>query len=148
MNEEKIYFKNGGIVMKKIIVPKQLQELDKTVSKKDVDAYFKVSKETPSIKEQLVYKAFEITKETKVLFETEEVTLLYSKDSTGIYLSCFSKIKEDVLVEVPLSAMSLEGKYKAYCVLTAEELSITDEMLNMQVPSSGVLLVKLTKISK
>ena len=87
-------------------------------------------------------KAFEITEDTKVFFETDEVILLYSSDQTGTYLSCFNKTAETVNVTIPLSAMNLEGKYIAFCVLTAEKISV-DHTLNLQIPDGSILLVKL-----
>lgn len=131
--------------MKRIIVPKTLEISGKKVSQKDVEAYFEKGGKAPSIKEQLVLKAFEITEETKVLFESEEVILLYSQDQTGTYLSCFNKTNEQVDLELPLSAMNLQESYMAYCVLTAEELGILKDILVLVIPDGGVLLVKLTK---
>lgn len=131
--------------MKKITIPKVLELSGKKVYKEQVETYFMKAGKAPSIKEQLVLKAFEITEETKVLFESEEVTLLYSEDHTGVYLSCFNKTQEEVSLELPLSAIHLTGNYTAYCVLTAEELGLLNDTLKLQIPDSGILLVKLTK---
>lgn len=136
-----------GRLMKKVIVPKTFEIAGRKVTKEEVEAYFEKAGKAPSIKEQLVLKAFEITQETRVFFESEEVILLYSDDQTGIYLSCFNKTREEVSLEIPLSALRLEEDYTAYCVLTAEELGILKETLTLMIPDSGVLLVKLTKVN-
>lgn len=134
--------------MKKVFVPKTLEVIGKKVSKEQVETYFETAGKAPSIKEQLVLKAFEITGETRILFESEEVILLYSQDQTGIYLSCFNKTREEVNLELPLSVLGIEQDYTAYCVLTAEELGILKETLTLIIPDSGVLLVKLTKVNQ
>ena len=128
--------------MKDIIVPNEIQVVRNNITQKDIATYFKIGKKAPSIKERLIMKAFEITEDTKVFFETEEVILLYSSDQTGTYLSCFNKTEKTVNVEIPLSAMNLKGKYIAYCVLTSEEISV-DDTLKLQIPDGSVLLVKL-----
>ncbi len=130
--------------MKHIVVPKEAKVIKNNITALEIEAFFKAGGKAPSIKEQLILKAFEITEDTKVFFETNEVILLYSSDQTGTYLSCFNKTAEELNVEIPLSAMNLEGNYIAYCVLTAEEISV-DQMLSLQIPQGGVLLVKLLK---
>ncbi|WP_054742283.1 hypothetical protein [Cellulosilyticum ruminicola] len=130
--------------MKTIIVPKVASIIRDNVTTQEIEEYFKAGGKAPSIKEQLILKAFEITQDTKMFFETEDVILLYSSDKTGTYLSCFNKKAEETSVEIPLSAMKLEGKYIAYCVLTSEEISV-DDVLSLQIPDGGVLLVKLLK---
>lgn len=128
--------------MKNIIVPKEAIVIKDNITAQEIEAFCKAGGKAPSIKEQLILKAFEITEDTKVFFETDEVILLYSSDATGTYLSCFNKTNEQIHVEIPLSAMNLDGKFVAYCVLTAEELSV-DHTLSLQIPEGGVLLVKL-----
>ncbi len=132
--------------MKNIVVPREATIIRNNITEKEIADFFKASGKAPSIKEQLILKAFEITEDTKVFFETDEVILLYSSDQTGTYLSCFNKTANTVYVDIPLSAMQLEGKYIAYCVLTAEELSV-DDTLSLQIPDGGVLLIKLLKDS-
>lgn len=134
--------------MKRVVIPKALEVIERKVDKNQIEGFFKKATKAPSIKEQLILKTFEITEETKVLFESEEVVLLYSEDHTGVYLSCFNKMQEEVALHLPLEAMKLEDKYVAYCVLTAEEVDILKATLNLNIPSSGILLVKLTKIEK
>lgn len=128
--------------MKNIIVPKEAKVIRNNITQSEIEEIFKAGGKAPSIKEQLILKAFEITEDTKVFFETDEAVLLYSSDQTGTYLSCFNKTGDAMSVEIPLSAMNLEGKYIAYCVLTAEEIS-ADNTLSLQIPDGGVLLVKL-----
>lgn len=130
--------------MKNIIVPKEAVVIRNNITEQEIEDIFKAGGKAPSIKEQLILKAFEITQDTKVFFETDEVILLYSSDETGTYLSCFNKTLEAMSVEIPLSAMHLGGKYIAYCVLTSEEISV-DNTLSLQIPEGGVLLVKLLK---
>nr|WP_302596826.1 hypothetical protein [uncultured Cellulosilyticum sp.] len=130
--------------MKKIIVPKEATVVRDKITEKEIEAFFKAGGKAPSIKEQLILKAFEITEDTKVFFETDEVILLYSSDQTGTYLSCFNKTADTISIEIPISAMNLVGKYIAYCVLTAEEISV-DNTLSLQIPDGGILLVKLLK---
>ena len=69
--------------------------------------------------------------------------MLYSEDSTGIYLSCFNRSDEEMAVDIPLSIMDLKKEYRAYCVLTSEEIGILNDVLMLQIPDGGVLLVKL-----
>lgn len=143
--EEQDQARMEGRSMRRVIVPTTLEMSGKTVNKQQVEAFFEKAGKAPSIKEQLVLKAFEITEETRILFESEEIILLYSDDNTGIYLSCFNKTREEVSLELPLSALGIKEDYTAYCVLTAEELGILKDTLNLQIPDSGILLVKLTK---
>lgn len=131
--------------MKKIIIPKIVEISDDNISIEKIENYFENAGKAPSIKEQLIIKAYEITQKTKLLYETDEVAVLYSKDETGTYLSCFNKTTAGISLEIPLSALHLEGAYIAYCVLTAEEISILDDHLALQVPDESVLLVKLIK---
>lgn len=128
--------------MKNIIVPKEAKVIRNNITQNEIETIFKTGGKAPSIKEQLILKAFEITEDTKVFFETDEAVLLYSSDQTGTYLSCFNKTDDAMSVEIPLSAMNLEGRYIAYCVLTSEEIS-ADNTLSLQIPEGGVLLVKL-----
>ena len=113
------------------------------VTKQQIEVYFEDGGKAPSIKEQLILNAFEITDRTKILYESEEVTLLYSEDQTGIYLSCFNKTDEEIAIDIPLSIMDLKQAYRAYCVLTSEEIGILNDELMLQIPDGGVLLVKL-----
>lgn len=131
--------------MKEIIIPKTVEISDDNISIERIENYFENAGKAPSIKEQLIIKAYEITQKTKLLYETDEVAVLYSKDETGTYLSCFNKTTAGISLEIPLSALHLEGAYIAYCVLTAEEISILDNNLVLQVPDGSVLLVKLIK---
>ncbi|MBU3803778.1 MAG: hypothetical protein H9872_03335 [Candidatus Cellulosilyticum pullistercoris] len=131
--------------MRKIVIPKTIGGSDQHISIEKIENYFENAKKAPSIKEQLIVKAYEITKKTKLLYESDEVAVLYSKDETGTYLSCFNKTASAMSLEIPLSAMHLEGAHIAYCVLTAEEISILDDNLVLQVPDGSVLLVKLIK---
>ena len=128
--------------MKNVIVPNEVKVIRNNITQTEIKTYFQAGRKAPSIKEQLIMKAFEITEDTKVFFETDEVILLYSSDQTGTYLSCFNKTAETVNVTIPLSAMNLEGKYIAFCVLTAEKISV-DHTLNLQIPDGSILLVKL-----
>lgn len=137
-----------GRSMRRVTIPKALELSGKKVDKNQVETFFKKAGKAPSIKEQLILKAFEITEETRLLFESEEVILLYSEDHTGVYLSCFNKMQEEVVVTLPLESMKLKGEYVAYCVLTAEEVDILKETLNLHIPDNGILLVKLTKTGK
>ena len=69
--------------------------------------------------------------------------VLYSEDQTGIYLSCFNRLSEEMVIDIPLSVMNVTKEYRAYCVLTSEEIGILNDILMLQVPDGGVLLVKL-----
>lgn len=131
--------------MKKIMIPKTAEHTKKNVTMQQIETYFEDGGKAPSIKEQLIVKAFEITEETKVLFESDELVILYSEDQTGIYLSCFNRVSEEVVIDIPLSVMELEKEYRAYCVLTSEEIGILNDVLMLQVPDGGVLLVKLVE---
>ena len=77
--------------MRKIVIPKTIGGSDQHISIEKIENYFENAKKAPSIKEQLIVKAYEITKKTKLLYESDEVAVLYSKDETGTYLSCFNK---------------------------------------------------------
>ncbi|MBP3887454.1 MAG: hypothetical protein J6F30_07330 [Cellulosilyticum sp.] len=133
--------------MKKIIIPKTAEfaqkDRAKCVSLAQLEAYFEDGGKAPSIKERLITRAFEITKETRILFESEEVVLLYSEDETGIYLSCFNRTNDELALDIPLSIMNLQKEYRSYCVLTTEEIGILNDILMLQIPDGGVLLVKL-----
>ena len=129
--------------MKKIIIPKTAECTQKCVTKQQIETYFEDGGKAPSIKEQLIVKAYEITEETKVIYESKELVVLYSEDSTGIYLSCFNRSDEEMAVDIPLSIMDLKKEYRAYCVLTSEEIGILNDVLMLQIPDGGVLLVKL-----
>lgn len=129
--------------MKKIIIPEHIRCTQECVTKQQIEVYFEDGGKAPSIKEQLIVKAFEITDRTRVLYESEEVALLYSEDQTGIYLSCFNKTDEEVAIEIPMAILELKQEYRAYCVLTSEEIGILNEEMMLQIPDGGVLLVKL-----
>ena len=133
--------------MKKIIIPKTAEfaqkDQAKYVSLAQLETYFEDGGKAPSIKERLITRAFEITKETRILFESEEVVLLYSEDETGIYLSCFNRTNDELALDIPLSIMNLQKEYRSYCVLTTEEIGILNDILMLQIPDGGVLLVKL-----
>lgn len=135
--------------MKKIIIPKTAEFAQKNeaqcVTLKQIEAYFEDGGKAPSIKERLITRAFEITKETRILFESEEVVLLYSEDETGIYLSCFNRTSDELALDIPLSIMNLQKEYRSYCVLTTEEIGILNDILMLQIPDGGVLLVKLVE---
>ena len=134
--------------MKKIMIPKTIEESGEYISIERIEQYIENAGKAPSIKEQLIMKAYEITKRTKLLYETDEVAVLYSKDETGVYLSCFNKTTEAISLEIPLITMDLEGNYIAYCVLTAEEIGILNHTLVLHIPSGSILLVKLIKKEK
>lgn len=136
---------DGGREMKTIIIPETIEISDDNISIEKIENYFENVGKAPSIKEQLIVKAYEITKKTKLLYESDEVAVLYSKDETGTYLSCFNKTTTAMSLEIPLSVMHLEEEHLAYCVLTAEEIGILDNNLVLQIPDSSVLLVKLIK---
>ena len=129
--------------MKKITIPKTAENAKRCVTMQQIEDYFKDGGKAPSIKEQLIAKAYEITEETKVLYDSEEVAILYSEDPTGIYLSCFNKMGEELVIDIPLSIMNLEKTYRAYCVLTSKEIGVLNNTLMLQIPDGGVLLVKL-----
>ncbi|MBE6022048.1 MAG: hypothetical protein E7231_02290 [Cellulosilyticum sp.] len=131
--------------MKKIIIPKVLEGAQECVTMSQIEAYFEDGGKAPSIKEQLVAKAYEITEATKILFESEELVVLYSEDATGIYLSCFNRLNEEMVIDIPLSVMNIKDEYRAYCVLTSKEIGILNETLMLQIPEGGTLLVKLIK---
>ena len=78
----------------------------------------------------------------------KDVILLYSTDEAWTFLSCFNKTQEHILLELPLATLHLTGEYSAYCVLTAESICVLNETLNLQIPDSGVLLVKLMPINR
>lgn len=138
---------HGGRLVKKIIIPKAVEFAQKDqgqcVTLEQIEAYFEDGGKAPSIKERLITRAFEITKETKILFESEDVVLLYSEDETGIYLSCFNRTNDELALDIPLSIMNLQKEYRSYCVLTTEEIGILNDILMLQIPDGGVLLVKL-----
>lgn len=131
--------------MKKIMIPKTAESTHECVTIQRVETYFEDGGKAPSIKEQLILKAYEITDETRVLYESEDLAILYSEDYTGIYLSCFNKTNEDMIIDIPLFIMSLKKEYRAYCVLTSEEIGILNDTLMLQIPDGGVLLVKLVE---
>jgi len=139
---------DGGRKMKRIRIPETVEISNDNISIEKIEKYVENAGKAPSIKEQLIIKAYEITKKTKLLYETDEVAVLYSKDETGIYLSCFNKTTAGLTLEIPLAAMQVEGGHIAYCVLTAEEISILDNSLVLQIPDGSVLLVKLIKKEK
>ena len=134
--------------MKRIIIPKTIEGFDEQIGIERIENYIENAGKAPSIKEQLIMKAYEITKRTKLLYETDEVAVLYSKDETGVYLSCFNKTTQDISLEIPLITMHLEGNHIAYCVLTAEEIGILDHTLVLHIPDGSILLVKLIKKEK
>lgn len=134
--------------MKKVSIPAQPSYVEKSVNQDKIKAYFEKGGKAPSIKEQLILKAYEITDTTKVFYESEDVILLYSTDEAGTFLSCFNKTQEHILLELPLATLHLTGEYSAYCVLTAESICVLNETLNLQIPDSGVLLVKLMPINR
>lgn len=136
---------NRGRIVKKIIVPKTAKCTGVTVDSKQIEAYFEDGGKAPSIKEQLILKAYEITNQTQLLYECEEAVLLYSEDATGIYLSCFNKTAEELAIDIPLSIMDLKKEYTAYCVLTCEKIGILNDELDIQIPDGGVLLIKLVE---
>lgn len=129
--------------MKNIIIPKQLDYQEHVVSQDKIKAYFEKGGKAPSIKEQLILKAYEITASTKVFYDSEDIILLYSTDEKGTFLSCFNKTNSEISLELPLSTVHLSGNYTAYCVLTAESIYVPDETLKLIIPDGGVLLVKL-----
>ena len=140
---------HGGRPVKKIIIPKTAEFAQKNeaqcVTLKQIEAYFEDGGKAPSIKERLITRAFEITKETRILFESQDVVLLYSEDETGIYLSCFNRTSDELALDIPLSIMNLQKEYRSYCVLTTEEIGILNDILMLQIPDGGVLLVKLVE---
>ena len=62
--------------MKKIIIPETVKCTQECVTKQQIEVYFEDGGKAPSIKEQLILKAFEITDRTKILYESEEVGLI------------------------------------------------------------------------
>lgn len=140
----------GGRQMKKIIIPKTIEgaqhgAVQKRVDKQQIEMYFEDGGKAPSIKEDLILRAYEITEETKVLYETEDLVILYSEDHTGIYLSCFNRTTEEIVIDILTSILNLKKAYRAYCVLTSEEIGILNDILMLQIPDGGVLLVKLVE---
>lgn len=129
--------------MKKICIPSKVTFEERLINKEKIKTYFESSGKVPSIKEQMVLRAYEITGTTKVVYDNEDITLLYSTDETGTFLSCFNKRQEALQIELPLETIHLEGNYTAYCVLTAEPIYILQGVLSLQVPDSGILLVKI-----
>ena len=127
-----------------ITLPKTLAIVEGRINKEELEANFEKRGKYPSIKEQLILKAYEITDTTKMVYDSKELTVLSSEDQTGTYLSCFNKTEEEIRLEIPLSALALEEKYSAYCVLTAEEIDISEDILRLMIPDEGILLVKLT----
>ena len=133
--------------MTHIQLPEILPTLQHDINREELKAIFEEGGKYPSIKEKLILKAHEITDHTKLVYDSKELAVLCSNDSTGVYLSCFNKTEEEIKLEVPLTALELSGKHSAYCVLTAEELIVLDERLTLFIPDLGILLVKLTKQS-
>lgn len=125
------------------MIPKQIQSLEYKVDKEKLKAYLKGVGKIPIIKEELILKAYDMTEVTKVLYDTEEIIILYSKDETGVFISIFNKVQESLQVTFPLSALGLTGDFTAYCVLTAQDLCVLNGEMNLQLPEAGVLLIKL-----
>ena len=50
--------------MKRIIIPKTIEEPDDNISIEKIENYFDYVGKAPSIKEQLIVKAYEITQKT------------------------------------------------------------------------------------
>lgn len=126
-----------------IQLPSILEVVDSHINKEELTAIFERGGKYPSIKEQLILKAYEISDATKMIYDSAEMTILSSEDQTGKYLSLFNKTKEDIKLELPLSALALEEKCSAYCVLTAEEIDVSEDVLKLMIPDGGILLVKL-----
>ncbi len=127
-----------------IQLPETLTIVDSHINKEELTAIFEKGGKYPSIKEQLILKAHEISNTTKMIYDSKELTILSSEDETGKYLSLFNKIEEEIRLELPLSALELEEKCSAYCVLTAEDIDVSEEVLRLLIPAEGILLVKLT----
>lgn len=127
-----------------IQLPSTLEVVDSHINKEELRAIFERGGKYPAIKEQLILKAYEISDATKMIYDSKEVTILSSEDQTGKYLSFFNKIEEEIKLELPLSALELEEKCSAYCVLTAEEIDVSEDLLRLMIPDGGILLVKLT----
>lgn len=127
-----------------IQLPETLKIVDSHINKEELTAIFEKGGKYPSIKEQLILKAYEISNTTKMIYDSKELTILSSEDETGKYLSLFNKIEEEIRLELPLSALELEEKCSAYCVLTAEDIDVSEELLRLLIPAEGILLVKLT----
>lgn len=132
--------------MEKIVLPREIKGIGSSVSKGEVLGYFEKSGKHPSIKEQLILKAYDMAENTKVIYESENITVLSSYDQTGTYLSCFNKMGVEVSLEIPLLAVGLLGNYIAYCVLTGQEIGILEDTLVLQIPEQGILLVKLLPV--
>lgn len=126
-----------------IELPSILDVVDSHINKEELAAIFERGGKYPSIKEQLILKAYEISDTTKMIYDSKEITILSSEDQTGKYLSFFNKTREDIQLELPLSALALKEKCSAYCVLTAEEIDVSEDLLRLLIPDGGILLVKL-----
>lgn len=127
-----------------IKLTEDIQQEDRLINRQELEAIFEKGGKYPAIKEQLVLKAHEITAKTKVIYDSEELSIFIGQDQTGHYLSCFNKTSEEMQVELPLKALSIEKEQNAYCVLTATDLVILDKVLTLNIPDEGILLVKLT----
>ena len=127
-----------------IQLPETLQIVEGNINREELKAIFEKGGKYPSIKEQLILKAHEITETTRIVYDSKALTVLSGKDQTGMYLSCFNKTEEDITLEVPLATLDLKEEQNAYCVLTAEELVILDKKLTLLIPDEEILLVKLT----
>ena len=126
-----------------IQLPKTPIAAEGHINQEELEAIFNKAGKCPSIKEQLFLKAYEITDTTKMIYDSKHLTILSSQDQTGTYLSCFNKTQEEIKLKIPLLALTLEKKYNAYCVLTAEAIDISDDTLKLRIPDEGLLLVKL-----
>ena len=128
-----------------IKLPKGTKSENRIINRQELEAIFEKGGKYPSIKEQLVLKAHEITTKTKVVYESKEVDIFIGEDQTGHYLSCFNKIDEEIVLELPLEVLDMTKQQSAYCVLTATNLVIIDDTLTLTIPDQGILLVKLSE---
>ncbi len=127
-----------------IKLPDNIEQRDRTINREELEAIFEKGGKYPSIKEQLVLKAHEITSKTKVIYDSDELSIFIGADQTGHYLSCFNKTNEEIELELPLKALNINNSQSAYCVLTATNLVVIDNMLTLNIPDQGILLVKLS----
>ena len=127
-----------------IKLTEDIRQQDRLINRQELESIFEKGGKYPSIKEQLVLKAHEITTKTKVIYDSDELSIFIGQDQTGHYLSCFNKTNEEIELELPLKALNIQKEQNAYCVLTATDLIVLDKVLNLNIPDEGILLVKLT----
>ena len=127
-----------------IKLPENIEQQERIINRQELEQIFEKGGKYPSIKEQLVLKAHEITTKTRVIYDSNELSIFIGQDQTGHYLSCFNKTNEEIELELPLKALNITNGQNAYCVLTATDLVVLDSILTLNIPDEGILLVKLT----